>query len=403
MDDVLFTLTNLTSKIKTSKDLNQGTNGGKKMKLSEKTMNTVKKESETAIIKLSEGKTAVEIAGEIYCKALPDKDADAGIVMAKRIDSIICEYENNVKNAIEDSEGWVAEQIKKQLEGKDLEDRCKTLFAMLVGVSSLNDVIAGKKSMEELQQEYMFDVNNVSEAYENSLKEQLIAAVQESAYGEFQLRELEKALEGRTDDVTIGEIINYGKHEHDVKVLMAMIAYVNAKNGSLEDLPADTNLDEIAIAIASTYDVVTTAEQVEEGKISTERGAKIIRAISTVASFMIAAILTAATLWSVAFIIDAFLPTIIGLPLIIIAGFTFWGLFNGVAKKSIEAMTKLGAKIVKDGCAIAKKGAKKLTEFFAKHVVPKAVEVWNKVKAYFKKLKEENAETQQDETTTVQV
>ena len=53
LDDVLFTLTNLTSKIKTSKDLNQGTNGGKKMKLSEKTMNTVKKESETAIIKLS--------------------------------------------------------------------------------------------------------------------------------------------------------------------------------------------------------------------------------------------------------------------------------------------------------------------------------------------------------------
>ena len=372
------------------------------MKLTEKTMNVIKKESETAINQMAEGKTAIEIAGEIYCKALPDKDAETGKVMAMRIDSTIREYESNVKSALEDSDAWVKAQIEKQVEGKDLEERCKTLFSMLVGVSSLNDVLAGKKSIEEIQQEYSFDVNNVSEEYENSLKEQLIAAVQASAYGEYQLRELEKALENGKTDVSMGDIIDYGKHEHDVKVIMAMIAYVNAKNGAIEDLPADMSLDEIAIAVASSYDVAATAEQVEEGKISTEKGAKIIKAISTVASFMIAVVLAAAALWSVGVLIDLFLPRIIGIPLIIIAGFAFWGLFNQTAKKCIEIISKVGAKVVKDGYAIMKKGTKKLMDFISKHIAPKASEIWSKVKAYFAKLKEENAEVSQEESATVQ-
>ena len=372
------------------------------MKLTEKTMNIIKKESEAAINQMAEAKTAIEIAGEIYCKALPGKDAETGKVMAKRIDSIICDYENNVKSAIGDSEFWVKAQIEKQIEGKEIEERCKALFSMLVGVSSLNDVLAGKKSIEEIQQEYSFDVNNISEEYENSLKEQLIAAVQASAYGEFQIKEFKKALESGKTDVSIGDIIDFGKREHDVKVIMAMIAYVNAKNGVIEDIPADTSMDEIAIAVASSYDVAATAEQVEEGKISTGKGVKIIMAISTVASFMIAAVLTAAVLWSGGILIDIFLPRIIGIPLIIIAGFALWGLFNETAKNCIDIITKVGAKVVKDGYVIAKKGAKKLMDFISMHIVPKVSEIWNKVKAYFGKLKEESAEVQQDQNTTVQ-
>lgn len=367
------------------------------MKLTEKTMKAVKKESEAALNRMAEGKNAIEIAGEIYCKALPNKGAETGKVMAKRIDSIICDYENNVKSALEDSEAWVEAQVEKQIEGKEIEERCKTLFSMLVGVSSLNDVLAGNKSIEEIRQEYLFDANNVSEEYENSLKEQLIAAVHASAYGEFQLRELEKALESGKTDVSIGDIIDYGKHEHDVKIIMAMIAYVNAKNGAIEDLPADISMDEIAIAIASSYDVAATAEQVGEGKMSIDKGAKIIKAISTVASFMIAAVLTVAVLWSAGILIDIFLPIIIGIPLIIIAGFAFWELFNETANKCIEVITTVGTRVVKDGYAIAKKGVKKLMDFISKNITPKVSEIWNKVKAYFTKLKEESAEVDQDQ------
>lgn len=372
------------------------------MKLTEKTMNVVKKESEVAIKQMAEGRAAIEIAGEIYCKALPDKDAETGKVMAKRIDSIICDYENHVKSALENSEAWVKEQIEKQIEGKEIEERCKTLFSMLVGVSSLNDVLTGKKSIEEIQQEYLFDANNISEEYEDSLKEQLIAAVQSSAYGEFQLKELEKALESGKTDVSISDIIDYGKHEHDVKVIMAMIAYVNAKNGAIDDLPADISMDEIAIAVASSYDVITTAEQVEEGKMSVDKGAKIIAAIGAVASFMISAILTVAALWSAGILINIFLPKIIGIPLIIIAGFAFWGLFNETATKCIEVIKTVGVKVVKDGYAIAKRGANKLMDFISKHITPKVSEIWNKVKAYFTTLKEESAEIHQDQDVTVQ-
>ena len=57
---------------------------------------------------------------------------------------------------------------------------------------------------------------------------------------------------------------------------------------------------------------------------------------------------------------------------------------------------------MKDGYVIAKKGAKKLMDFISMHIVPKVSEIWNKVKAYFGKLKEESAEVQQDQNTTVQ-
>lgn len=371
------------------------------MKLTEKTISAVKKESESAVNQMTEGKTAIEIAGEIYCKALPDKDAETGKVMAKRIDSIICEYEKNVKSALEDSDAWIKEQIDKQMEGREIEERCRILFSMLIGVSSLNDVLEGKKSAEEICREYSFDVSHVSEEYEDSLKEQLITAVQASAYGKYQLEELEKAIENGETEVSIADVINYGKHEHDVKVIVAMIAYVNAKNGSMEELPADTSLDEVAIAVAASYDAAATAEQVEEGKIPVDRGAKIIRAISAVASFMIAAVLTAATLLSVGFFIDMFLPRIIGVPLLIVAGTAIWGVFHGTAKECVEITKKIGAKVVKDGSAVIKKGAKKLQDFISENIAPRVSEAWNKVKAYIEKLKED-MEVSQEEEATVQ-
>ena len=372
------------------------------MKLTQKTMNNVRKESETAVKRMAEGKTAIEIAGEIYCKSLPDKDFETGKIMAKRINSTICDYERNVKSALENPDAWVNEQIAKQLEGKDLEGRCRTLFSMLVGVSSLNDVLTGQKTVEEIEQEYSFDVKDVSEEYERSLKEQLIAAVGSSAFGEFQLKALEKTLDNLQGNVSVGDVINFGKHEHDVKVIMAMIAYVTAKNGSIDEIPSDTSLDEVAVAVASSYDIAATAEQVEEGKLSEQEGAKIIKVISTVATVMITAILTAASLFGIGFLINLFLPKVIGIPLIIIAGIAIWGLFSETAKEYVDILVKIGAKIVKGGFALVKKGAKKLLEFIRKHVVPAASACWAKIKDYFRKLKEENAETEQQTTTAVQ-
>lgn len=370
------------------------------MKLSEKAMNVVKKESETVINQMAEGKTAIEIASEIYCKALPDKNSDTGKIMAKRIDRIVCEYECNVKSALEDSASWVKTQVEKQIEGKELEERCKILFSMLVGVSSLNDVLAGEKSSEEIQHEYAFNVEHVSEEYEESLKERLIAAVQASTYGSYQLKGIEKALENGNADISIGDIINFGKREHDIKVIMAMIAYVNAKNGTIENLPTDISMDEVTIAVVSSCDIAATAAQVDDGEISTEKGAKILNAISTIASFMIAAVLTLAALGTVGILIDLFIPRIIGIPLIIVAGVSLWGLFNVTAKKCVDVVTKFGAKVIKNGCSIIKSGAKKLSKFIAEHIAPKASEIWNKVKCFFIKLKEEYAEVTQEEKAT---
>lgn len=372
------------------------------MKLKEKTMNVVKKESEAAIQQMAEGKSAIDVAGEIYCKALPEKDAETGRVMAKRMDSVIFEYEGSVRAAVEDTDAWTRAQIEKQLAGQDMEERCKTLFAMLTGVSALNDVLAGEKTTDEILQEYAFDVNDASAEYESSLKEQLVAAVQASAYGTYQLRELEKALESGKTDVSIGDIINFGKHEHDAKVIMAMIAYVNAKSGAIEDLPTDISLDEIAIAVASSYDAAATAEQVAEGEISAEKGAKIMKAIGTVATFMITAILTLSALWGAGILIELSLPRILGIPLIIIAGIAFWGLFNDTAKQCVEIIAGLGTKVIRGGCALIERGARTLLSFISKHIAPKVSEIWGKVKAYFARLKEEGARAVQEESATVQ-
>ena len=97
-----------------------------------------------------------------------------------------------------------------------------------------------------------------------------------------------------------------------------------------------------------------------------------------------------------------FLLRIIGIPLIIIAGFTFWGLFNQTANKCIEVIKTVGVKVVKDGYAITKKGVKKLMDFISKYIAPKVSEIWNKVKAYFTKLKEESTEIHQDQDATIQ-
>ena len=41
-------------------------------------------------------------------------------------------------------------------------------------------------------------------------------------------------------------------------------------------------------------------------------------------------------------------------------------------------------------------------DFISKYISPKVSEIWNKVKAYFTKLKEESTEIHQDQDATIQ-
>ena len=368
------------------------------MKLTQKTMNNIMKESETAIKRMESGRSAIEIAGEIYCKALPNKDFETGKIMARRIDSTILSYEQNVKSALEDADTWISEHIEKQLDGKSLEERCRTLFSQLIGISSLNDVLSGQKTIDEIEQEYSFDVQNVSEEYESSLKEQLITAVKSSAYGEYQLKALDQALENGQSDVSIGDIISFGQKEHDVKVIMAMITYVNVKNGSITEMPLDVSLDEVAISVASSYDIAATAVKVEEGEMSEKEGVNVIEKISLVSTLTIATLLTASSMIPFGIMIYTLFPPVVAVLLILAACYSIWFVFCFVLRDCVDIVVKFGAKVLKNGFALLKKGVKKLLDFFKQTVIPKATEAWAKIKAYLKKLREENTSNKQETT-----
>lgn len=350
------------------------------------TMASLQRTSSRAIKKLAEGTPVIEILRDIYC-TLPDKSPETGAVMADRVLELVAEYESNKKLALENLEAWAAQKLDKLTDGRDCAERCSILAQTLAGFTALNDPSQAEELLTDLKE---VAPESASDELEQQLRDNLLLAMQNSTLGLAQLNALLEALENHTSAEAAKIVMDFGKYNREAKAIMAMTAYVYAKNGSLEELSPELTLDEIMPCVCLSCDTQEIVYMAETGQLDAEKAATMIQTLGTVAGMLatIAMALTAAATTAV-FLTVAGVPAILSFPAVLLAGSVVSTLVREEAVNCATGALAVGWSIV-NGTAqhLLIPGAKLLIHALQK-VYSAARNALEKVKLFMQELKED--------------
>ena len=258
------------------------------------TMNQAQKKAAEHIKQLKDGKSAVEIAAEMYRENLPGKSVQTSTMMGQHVYDTVAEYYRSKTAALENYEAWVDEVFTTALSRMDIVQAYNQLYQIYVGAvaaAKLNTA-ATDEEKEEVQnwvkseEARCFTDAEATPEHLAELKEKLAFALKDASLLTTQLGAMSETL--RNAEASAQMVLDFGAINEDVMTLLAMQIYLDAKNGLLEDVPSNIRLEEVTLSVCSAMDTYRVAAQVANGEITEEEGAKLLGALGGVFGALLA-------------------------------------------------------------------------------------------------------------------
>lgn len=237
-------------------------------------------------MQLEEGKSARDIAAEMYANGLPDKTTETGYLMADHIIETIEEYHKKVEESIQDGNKFVRDEITKMVSGFDsAAGRCKAYHNMLVAIAaytiSCDSSKAEAQAYVEQNKEFSMTEDEARENEEKMLNDVVEAVDKANIALAAVPGMLEQAKEMNFDDVDC--VFAYGRDSKDLKLLLSMQTYIDAQNDKIEDLNPGTTLEQITYSVSGAVDTVAIADKTGEDEVTMgDVGMEIMGAIGRV-------------------------------------------------------------------------------------------------------------------------
>ncbi len=308
-------------------------------------MERIRRKTADAIDQLNEGKTAVEIAAELYRRNLPGKSERTAMMMAQHTADTVAEYYRSKAAAMEDYETWTNEALSAATEGMDAVQAYQNLYQIYVGavaaaesnhVSSAEEKEAIRSRMNE-NAGRSFTAEEVSPEAMAELKEKLASALKDAGILTTQLDAILETV--RNEDANAQMILDFGSMNPDIMTLLAMQTYLDAKNGLYPEIPANAQLEDITLSVCAAMDTYRVAAQVASGEITEEQGTKLLGVIGAVFGILVSIPII---LTGVAFV-EGLVFGILGMPLVALMA----GIVSAIAISNaiIDPMSQAGTAV----------------------------------------------------------
>lgn len=235
---------------------------------------------------LEEGKTARDIAAEMYANGLADKTEETGYLMADRIVETIEEYHKKVEESIEDGDQFVRNEITKTVSGiESAAGRCKAYHNMLVAIAAYTISCDGSKAEAQAyvdqNKEFSMTEDEAKENEEKMLNDVVEAVGQANIALAAVPGMLAQAQDMDFDNIDC--VFAYGRDSKDLKLLLSMQTYIDAQNNKIEDLNPGTTLEQITYSVSGAVDTVAIAEKTGDNDVTLgDVGMEIMGAIGRV-------------------------------------------------------------------------------------------------------------------------
>lgn len=258
------------------------------------TMDHIRRKAAASVNQLNEGKSAVEIAAEMYRQNLPGKSERTAMMMAQHTADTVAEYYRSKSAAMENYEVWANNALTTATEGMDDVQAYNHLYQIYVGAvasAELNHAASAeeKEAIHNRMKEdtgRSFAADEVTPESLAQLKEKLAAALKDAGILTTQLNAILEMI--RSEDADAQMVLDFGAINEDVMTLLAMQTYLDSKNGLCPEIPANAQLEDIALSVCSAMDTYRVAAQVANGEISEEEGVKLLGILGGVFGVLIA-------------------------------------------------------------------------------------------------------------------
>ncbi len=266
------------------------------MKITDKNVvEKLMKQTELHVKDYSEGISAREIAKRMYM-TLEGKTEDVAYIMADHMADIIAAYHQDVDNCMEDENAFAEAKLREAVASiRDPLERCRVYHRMLVALEAYTIFMNGEENAAEAADTYIEEHGECTvtaeeaEDKEQELFKLTVEALANTNYVANQLPAIINSLEQESlAEAMKGAVavLKTGRQTADLKLILAMQAYVNAQNGVYEDVSEDCSMEQIGYTVSAAMDACAVASQAAEGSIESSLASKILRAIGEVLTFI---------------------------------------------------------------------------------------------------------------------
>lgn len=251
--------------------------------------NVLMEQAQSFLQQSQEGKNAREIMAQIYVDGLDNKTLDQGFVMADAILESVNAFDSDYAQAKDDLDRWLDKMLKELVVDKTAAQRCTLWLRM---AATVNGITAQNHHgiSEEEKRKILDQVNTLSieeeEAtveMESQLYQEAKQALKNSGVMVSALISQQDALQELMeieDEATV--LLELGSREIDFRAIASMIAYVNVKNGTFDNVPVDMRLDQITTMVCAGLEQIRILDAVSKGKLPLEVAAMLLKILGLV-------------------------------------------------------------------------------------------------------------------------
>lgn len=349
------------------------------LELSKRDVHRLSAEAEKAVSEMQQGKTVRDVLTDMYIAGLPDKTESQGMVMADRVIETVAEYTKACEEAMQDPERWIDESLDQFLCDKEPSERCELLYQMVKALTAVNaaaldrhmrDADVSVDSMIAEMGDLTLDSAAITPELEEQLRNEVRQALENSDVFAGRMESFADLLEQMDESEGVAHlIVDYGVRSADYKAVAAMMAYIAAKQGTLEGVAQDVTLDEITLGVCAAMETERVAVQVENGEIAENVAATIIKVLGFVAEFYL--LIHIATLPVV--LMTALIPNVFGLVTGAILGFATAYALADVLTRVTDKVTDVAASLTIVTARAVISGLRKLASWAWNSAVPAIV------------------------------
>lgn len=323
---------------------------------------------------LSGSKTAESAAAAIYM-TLDDKTELIASMMTESMVGLIENYHAEVEACRKDAKAYIEQQLQEKLQAvKEPLDRCKVYHRILVALASYDLYIQGReKEAEEFEERNRILDCTAEQAVEKEkeLHDLAVEAIRKSPFCAAQIPDLINELSQKECE-GLKATVRFGRESKDLKLLLAMQAYVNAQKHCYEDLSDAASMEQIVRTVCAAVDISAVASQVGEGTMQEEEAYSLVETIGRVAGFGALLFVAYSGAAFMAGLLFTLLPLNLFLSIVLGALIAYWAfsdpdIANGFVNVGGKIAVSLGA-IVTTGTGLIIKGLKSLAQWAAPRI-----------------------------------
>ena len=233
-----------------------------------------------------ERRTIEDVLADIYVSRLEDKTPAQGRIMAQNLLSAVESFEKDYEQAVASgAEGCIARRQKEMEAGMDDSEACTLWMKCTAGASAAGAEITGPSAEHR---ELLIDLDELyvpreeaSRPLADALREDAAEAIRHTGAALRNLEESAKQLRSMAQEQGEGELFAAAGNPQAYAALIAMLAYVGAKNGEYPDIPVDIRLDQMAALVCGALQRMRIAEDISRKRIYKDKGQSRMNALGS--------------------------------------------------------------------------------------------------------------------------